>query len=672
VCFAEGAEREALGANGARANGADGVGGARYDARVHARVMGLAVALSIAACDDDGGRLLVAIGTDFVVPSEMAVVRVRVTGPEGAEELRSFQLAAPGGGATALFEMPLSFIVEPRDGNSSRTARILVEGFARSETDPQPLVVARRNVSGFVEGRTSLLPIFLRRTCSGVMCPDEQTCELGACSPAAVDSRSLPAVTSPGEERRVLDDLADASAPDAGARDGGATDAGSRDAALGDAGPVAAPDASVAVAHAYGDGAEQHGWAVAVFSDGDLVVAGSYTSMLSGTSAAPAVMGKDAFVARISPSGAVEWIHTLNGNGDEEFRSVVLQGIAEEVVVAGYTDSTSGAWPFTAGVITPGIVVAKFGAMGELGYGGVLPMDVAFATTEGLSVGPALAAGPNETFLAWAGTGLSIAGTTIGAPAARRAFVAALHPEGAGVPGDSVPQVDAAIELPTAPIDAYESQLSAVAASGGEVYVGGYEAGALGRHAYVAGLTYDAMGPAFSLRWQTPDFLDAGSNCETRALALGPATVYAAGIAAGDAEDGFLVAFGSTSGSPTVLSVFGGPHEQFVYALARDSDGRLWTAGGFYTAIGIATPVGFSAGASAGKDVFLACFASNGTPLSAWAFAGGDGDEVIRALALPWAGEGYFVGDVSLGVTFPGLSPIGMGSTDAFFGTFGY
>ncbi len=624
------------------------------------------MALIGAGCDEDGGRLLVAVGTDFAVPTEMAVVRARGTGPDGVEEVRPFQLTTPGRGdpSGSLFEMPLSFIVQPRDGNAARSVRILIEGFARAETDPQPLVVARRNVSGFVSGRTTLLPLFLRRTCTHVVCPDDQSCESGVCEDATVDSRTLPVVTSPGEELRALDALADASAPDAAA-----LDAGARDAALGDAGPVVAPDASVVAAQAYGDVDVQDGWAVAGLPiSGDLVIAGSYTSTLTGT-AVPVAMGKDAFVARIAPAtGAIVWIHTLNGNGDDEYRSIVVQGIADEVTVAGYTDSTSGSWDFSA-PLSPGIVVAKYGAGGETGYGGVLPMDVTLAA-DVLSVGPALAAGPSDTFLAWAGTGLAIDGMTIGSPAARRGFVAALHPEGTGVPGDSVPQVNAAIQLPTGAIPSDTSQMSALATSGIDVYVGGSETSPSGQHAYVAALSYDSTGSAFTLRWETPDFLSPGSNTETRAITSGAGSVYAAGIAGGGADlDGFLVAFDSVGGAPGVPTQFGGAGEQLVYALARDAEGRLWTAGGYFSSLSIGA---LSASAGADKDMFLACFAPNGAALSAWAFPSGDGADVIRALALPAPGVGYFVGNVSLGVTFPGLAPLGFGLTDAFFGTFAY
>lgn len=171
------------------------------------------------ACSAPPTQLVVVVDSDFAVPEELTTVEVEVFDAAGETVSgTTFALAPRGEGQPARFPLPLSFGVVPQGGDASRRVRVVVRG----KTATDRIMVQRAATTGFLEGRSLALPMFLLRSCAAVMCPDGQTCTERGCADEERPPETLPPVR-PGEEL-------DGSLPDAAAADSGATD--------GEAGPV--------------------------------------------------------------------------------------------------------------------------------------------------------------------------------------------------------------------------------------------------------------------------------------------------------------------------------------------------------------------------------------------------------------------------------------------------
>jgi len=192
--------------------------------------------LGASACTDPATQLLVLVDTDYAVPSELATVSARISDADGREISSSeFTLVAAGEDPSpARFVVPLSFAVVPRDDDAGRRVVIEIAGMDAFGG----VLVTRRARTGFVEGKTLLLPMFLLESCEAVECGSDQTCTERGCETDRVDPGSLIEVAAGDELRWALD-----AGPDAGS-DGGwdaAADAG--DGGLPDAGRDSGADA---------------------------------------------------------------------------------------------------------------------------------------------------------------------------------------------------------------------------------------------------------------------------------------------------------------------------------------------------------------------------------------------------------------------------------------------
>lgn len=177
------------------------------------------------SCRQPATQLVVLVDTDYEVPAQLSDLRVRIEDPDGVEiGLSDLSLNGRGESQPPRFGVPLSFGIVPVGGDATRRVRITVTGLAPGGLE----LVSRRARTGFLANRSLLLPMFLLRSCEGVVCGPEMTCERGGCVPDEVDPLVLRPI-DPGGER------------DAGLR----LDAGpeSMDAGL-EAGPDASPDAS--------------------------------------------------------------------------------------------------------------------------------------------------------------------------------------------------------------------------------------------------------------------------------------------------------------------------------------------------------------------------------------------------------------------------------------------
>lgn len=132
-------------------------------------------ALACAGCGDDLTELLVVVDSDYIEGVEVDEVVVESRG----QTARGFLAGTRGS------PLPRTVGVVHSDGPLSPiTIRAsLVRGTAE--------VVSARVVTGFIEGKTLVVPIFLARACEGMTCGDDQTCRNGACASAFIDPATL-------------------------------------------------------------------------------------------------------------------------------------------------------------------------------------------------------------------------------------------------------------------------------------------------------------------------------------------------------------------------------------------------------------------------------------------------------------------------------------------------
>jgi hypothetical protein len=188
----------------------------------------LAIVLAPGCKSQDNTKIVVAVWSDLVVPTELDTVRIDVTGPTGKSS-DSFPLTTGAGpGKTKL---PVELALVPT-GAKNATFTVTAVGL-HNQTE---IVTQTARVS-FVSGQALLLKLFLGRACAGMTCPAEYTCSAGSCGqPVAVATlppydpskplvgpdAAVSADTAPPSDARVLD----VSAPDSRGIDTGSVDTG--------------------------------------------------------------------------------------------------------------------------------------------------------------------------------------------------------------------------------------------------------------------------------------------------------------------------------------------------------------------------------------------------------------------------------------------------------------
>lgn len=185
----------------------------------------------LAACTSPATQLVVAVDTDYQVPAELERVEAQVQRETG--ELSStlgWDLVADGQ-ATMVGQamMPFSFGVAPQEGETDLQIMVIVKGFAR-RGDQTPLVINRAR-TGFIEGKSLHLPMFLAKSCQNVTCGIDETCQAGGCVSADRPPENLNPY-DPGTETIVPPPLPDGGVLDGGTLDGGRPDGGIEDCPL--------------------------------------------------------------------------------------------------------------------------------------------------------------------------------------------------------------------------------------------------------------------------------------------------------------------------------------------------------------------------------------------------------------------------------------------------------
>lgn len=133
----------------------------------------MSLSLGSLGCQSAPTQLLVEVDSDYEVPDEVSVLRVELRyGDEARTEDFTF-----GGGVGEVTGFPLSFgVVPPAE---SPEARVELELILLDASEG--VRVSRVVRSRFQRHRTIRIPVFLARSCEGVVCQQNETCASGRC-----------------------------------------------------------------------------------------------------------------------------------------------------------------------------------------------------------------------------------------------------------------------------------------------------------------------------------------------------------------------------------------------------------------------------------------------------------------------------------------------------------
>jgi len=333
----------------------------------------------------------------------------------------------------------------------------------------------------------------------------------------------------------------------------------------------------------------------------------------------------DAFVAKVSPSGAsLLYCGYIGGTRDDHGQGIAVDGVGN-AFVTGYTYSTHASFP---GVVGPGLFhagnqdafVAKVNATGTTllycGYIGGSQYDVGMAIAVD-GAGNAYVTGGTDSnessFPEKVGPDLSFNGE-------RDAFVAKVNPEGTAL-----------------------LYCGYIGGSGGE----------------------NGLGIAVD---------DAGNAYVVGVTASGESTFPSAGrldLSYNGGGDAFIAKVNASGADLQYCGYIGGNGQDVGWAIALDSAGNAYITGN--TASGEDTfPVtnGPDLSHNGGDDVFVAMVDVSGAILHYCGYIGGNGQDMGHDIAVDSVGNAYVTGDTyTSGATFPvrvGPDLVDNGGYDAF------
>ncbi|MEZ4406882.1 MAG: VCBS repeat-containing protein [Polyangiales bacterium] len=152
----------------------------------------LALLAVVAACrTKPATQLLVAVGTDIEVGDTLEQIEVEV-GPSDGTSVFSRRTILVSRNPSPPFSvaMPFSFGVVPQGDDASRQVRVVARGRFRASGRRDRVVVTA--ITGFIEERSLLLPLYLQQRCVDVLeCADGFTCRDGMCVDARVATSTL-------------------------------------------------------------------------------------------------------------------------------------------------------------------------------------------------------------------------------------------------------------------------------------------------------------------------------------------------------------------------------------------------------------------------------------------------------------------------------------------------
>jgi hypothetical protein len=143
-------------------------------------VIVLGIAIGVSACSDEPTQIIVAVDTDFSIPSELDTIHFDVTGPDG--RVQSSDALLSGADAPSL---PRTLALT-RGNGALGPYEVRVTGLSNSAE-----VIERRARVSFIEGRSVGLILHLLRSCRALSCGAEQSCDIEGCRAIDVDPAEL-------------------------------------------------------------------------------------------------------------------------------------------------------------------------------------------------------------------------------------------------------------------------------------------------------------------------------------------------------------------------------------------------------------------------------------------------------------------------------------------------
>ncbi len=364
--------------------------------------------------------------------------------------------------------------------------------------------------------------------------------------------------------------------------------------------------------------------------------------------------GSDAFVAKLSPQGAVVWSSYLGGSGSDSAYGLAVDS-AGDVIVVGSTDSAN--FPLRAAFqpLKPGAFVTKIAGDGTTlrwstflgGSQGALARGVDVDASNNVIVGGSTSSGD-----------FPIVGGFRSTPAGPEAFVCKFPPDGSRLlwstflGGSSLEEITGlAVNTQGEPCVTgwtYSSDFPAIGA-GARVFSGV-------KDAFVARLSANGS----TLAWST--CLGGGAVDEARSIALdGSDGVFVTGFTSSadfplqgglgtpwaGVENAFVARYGS-AGALSWASLLTGSNWQKGWGIAATLSGEAVVVGQTASADFPVTPGAYDTTLGADTDGFIVRFNADGTTLAWGTFLGGQSkpaDDSARAVALDADGNIYVAGE---------------------------
>jgi hypothetical protein len=352
----------------------------------------------------------------------------------------------------------------------------------------------------------------------------------------------------------------------------------------------------------------------------------AYVTGFSLNSTFPATVGdttfggtRDAFVAKFSPAGVFQWSTYLGGAGSETGFAIAVDA-AGAAHIGGNT--TSSDFPATAGAF-------------DTSYNSAVNFTtdafVAKLATDGTSLTWATYLGGNQ------GEQVNTAAIALGAAGS---VIVGGETQSASYP------TTAGVVQPTqlSAQEGFVTQLSSTGTMDWSTYLGG-ATGIESESVY--GVAVDAAGVYVSGTTRSPDF---------------PTTLGAYDTTHGGAADAFVTKFNLTGTALTYSTFLGGAGSEQGQAIAVDSAGAAYVAGG--AAAGFPTTAGaFDTTNNGGDDGFVAKLNPAGSALVYSTFVGGAATDSFTTIAVDAAGT-VFVTGLTFSADYP-LTPDALDTVQA-------